>query len=212
MRFDRRLGVLVAISAWGLLVSSALPAQDQADPERGRALANTCLGCHGIPNYKNAYPNYSVPKLEGQHPEYIVSALQGYRNRDRSHLTMHAQASSLSDQDMRDVAAYFTREPLKPDASPEGKVPETAQVCVACHGEDGVGITPLYPTLSGQHADYLARALTEYKKGGRKNPVMKTFAEHLSAEQIEELANYYAAQRPALKTEERPSTRYSAGH
>jgi cytochrome c553 len=210
MRSDRRLGVLVAISAWVALASSTLPAQDQSDPERGRGLANTCLGCHGIPGYKNAYPNYSVPKLEGQHPEYIVSALQGYRSGDRSHLTMHAQASSLSDQDMRDIAAYFSSEPLKPDAAPEGKAPESAEVCVACHGQDGVGITPLYPTLSGQHADYLARALTEYKKGGRKNPVMKTFAEQLSAEQIEELANYYAAQRPGLETEERPSTRYSA--
>src|SRR5262245_12031854 len=104
MRFDRRLGVRLAVLATGALASFGLAAQEQTDPEHGHALANTCLGCHGIPNYKNAYPNYSVPKLEGQHAEYIVSALQGYRNGDRSHLTMHAQASSLSDQDMRDVA------------------------------------------------------------------------------------------------------------
>src|SRR5262249_41058766 len=156
-------------------------------------------------------PNYSVPKLEGQHAEYIVSALQGYRGGDRSHLTMHAQASSLSDQDMRDIAAYFSGEPLKPDAKPEGKAPEAAQVCVACHGQDGVGVTTLYPSLAGQHKDYLVRALTEYRKGGRKNPIMKTFADQLNAAQIEELAEYYSQQLPALKTEERPSTRFNAG-
>ena len=212
MRSHGRLGASIAVYALGLFASAALFAQEQADPARGKSLSNTCLGCHGIPNYKNAYPNYSVPKLEGQHPEYIVSALQGYRTGDRSHLTMHSQASSLSDQDMRDIAAYFSAEPLKPGAPPVGKAPEAAQVCVACHGQDGVGITSMYPSLAGQHADYLAHALIDYKKGGRKNPIMKTFAEQLNAEQIAQLAEYYSKQKPALKTEERPSTRFGVGH
>jgi cytochrome c553 len=206
------LGVLVTVSALGVFASSALFAQDQGDRARGKDLSNTCLGCHGIPNYKNAFPTYSVPKLEGQHPEYIVSALQGYRAGDRSHLTMHAQASSLSDEDMRDIAAYFSAEPLKSGATPVGKAPDAAQVCVACHGPDGVGITSMYPTLAGQHADYLTRALREYKKGGRKNPIMKTFAEQLNDEQIAQLADYYSRQQPALKTEERPSTRFGVAH
>jgi cytochrome c553 len=206
------LGALLALSALGAFASSGLWAQEKGDPAHGKALSNTCLGCHGIPNYKNAYPNYSVPKLEGQHPEYIVAALQGYRGGDRSHLTMHSQASSLSDQDMRDIAAYFSAEPLKPDAKPVGKAPEAAQVCVACHGTNGVGIVSMYPTLAGQHRDYIVRALTEYKKGGRKNPIMKTFAEQLKDEQIEELAEYYSLQSPPLKTEERPSTRFGLSH
>jgi cytochrome c553 len=141
-----------------------------------------------------------------------VTALQGYRGGDRSHITMHAQASSLSDQDMRDIAAYFSAEPLKSGAKPVGKAPDAAQVCVACHGPDGVGITSMYPTLAGQHADYLSRALHEYKKGGRKNPIMKTFAEQLNDEQIAQLASYYSKQQPALKTEERPNTRFGVGH
>ena len=207
MRSHGRLGALLAIAALGAFASPGLWAQEKGDPAKGKALSNTCLGCHGIPNYKNAFPVYSVPKLEGQHPEYIVTALQGYRGGERSHLTMHSQASSLSDQDMRDIAAYFSAEPLKVDAKPVGKAPESAQVCVACHGVNGVGITSMYPSLAGQHADYLARALVEYKKGGRKNPIMKTFAEQLNDEQIEQLAEYYARQSPSLKTEERPSTR-----
>jgi len=210
MRSHRHLGVLAAIWACGTLVSPSLHAQEPSpsgDAARGKNLANTCLGCHGIPGYRNAYPNYSVPKLEGQHPEYIVSALKAYRAGDRSHITMHSQASELSDQDMADIAAYFAGTPLKSDGKPEGQAPQAAQVCVACHGSDGIGITSMYPSLAGQHPDYIRRALEEYKKGGRKNPIMKTFADQLNEQQIAELAQYYSQQQPALKTEERPSTR-----
>ena len=213
MGFRRCTGVSIAMAAVGVFAGAASWAQDASpvgNPQRGKALSNTCLGCHGIPDYKNAYPNYRVPKLEGQHPEYLVIALKAYRAGERSHITMHSQASSLSDQDMADIAAYFAGEPLKADAQPEGKAPAAAGVCVACHGADGVGITPQYPTLAGQHPDYITRALTEYKKGGRKNPVMATFAGQLDAQQMEELAQYYSQQLPALKTEERPSTRLTA--
>ena len=94
-------GVLLAMTAFAALASTATLAQDQpaapagggGNAERGKAISYTCLGCHGVPGYKNAYPNYSVPKLEGQHPEYIVIALQAYRSGERSHFTMHSQAS-----------------------------------------------------------------------------------------------------------------------
>ena len=64
-------------------------------------------------NYTNVYPSYHVPKLGGQHPEYIVAALKAYKSGDRPHSTMHAQAASLSDQDMADIAAYLTKAPEK---------------------------------------------------------------------------------------------------
>jgi len=192
--------------------SSAVLAQGAGGAEKGKALANTCLGCHGVPGYKNAFPTYSVPKLEGQNPEYIVLALQAYRNGERSHLTMHSQASSLSDQDMADIAAYFSGEPVSKDNNPaEGKAPEAAAVCVACHGENGVGIVPQYPTLAGQHADYIERALHDYRKGGRKNAIMGTFAGQIKEEDIRALARYYAQQKPTLETETRPSSILTAG-
>jgi cytochrome c553 len=188
-------------------------AQTPGDPAKGRALANTCLGCHGVPNYKNAYPNYSVPKLEGQHPEYLVLALQAYRSGERSHLTMHSQASSLSDQDMADIAAYFSGEVVNKDNNPaEGKPPAAATVCVACHGDNGVGITGQYPTLSGQHADYLEQAMRDYRKGGRKNAIMGTFAQQIKEEDIRVLAEYYSRQKPTLHTETRPSSILTAGN
>jgi cytochrome c553 len=207
-----RSAVLFALLASTAFASSAALAQTPGNAEKGKALSNTCLGCHGIPGYHNAYPNYSVPKLEGQHPEYIVLALQAYRSGERSHLTMHSQASSLSDQDMADIAAYFSGTPVSKDNNPpEGKVPETAAVCVACHGENGVGITGVYPTLAGQHEDYIERALHDYRKGGRKNPIMGTFANQIKEEDIRVLARFYAQQKPTLETESRPSSILTAG-
>lgn len=191
------------------LVLVALPsafAQSAGNAERGAKLAYTCLGCHAIPNYKNAYPTYSVPKLRGQHPEYLVLALQAYQSGERSHATMHANASSWSEQELADMAAFLAGPVVTPPATPapEGQAPAAAQTCVACHGTDGLGITPQYPTLAGQHTDYLERALTDYQKGGRKNAIMAGFAAQLSKTDIQALARYYAAQRPGLETVRRP--------
>ena len=71
-------------------------------------LATTCAGCHGVPGSHNAYPAYHVPKLGGQNADYLEVALQGYRRGTRSHPTMQVQAATLSDQDIADIAAYFS--------------------------------------------------------------------------------------------------------
>ena len=78
-----------------------------ADEYTGREKSETCLGCHAIEGYNNTYPTYKVPKLGGQHADYIISALKAYRERERNHETMHANASGLSDQDIIDIAKYF---------------------------------------------------------------------------------------------------------
>ncbi len=77
------------------------------DVTAGKTKAIPCMGCHGIPGYFNVYPSYHVPRVGGQHAEYIVAALKAYKNGDRAHKTMQAQAASLSEQDMADIAAYF---------------------------------------------------------------------------------------------------------
>ena len=187
----------------GVALAWALAGQAQAagDAQRGKQIGYTCLGCHGIDDYKNVYPTYSVPKLVGQQPEYIVAALKAYRGKQRSHATMYAQASSLSDQDIEDVAAYLAGKPLTVDAAPVGTAPaKVTGLCSACHGANGVGIMGAYPTLAGQHADYLERALVEYQKGDRKNAIMQSFAVQLSAADIKAIAEYYGVQQPALKT------------
>jgi cytochrome c553 len=165
------------------------------DAKRGAILSDSCMGCHGIPGYRNAYPSFRVPKLGGQHPEYVVLALQGYKNQTRFHKTMHAQAASLSDQDMRDIAAFFASGggTEKPSNS-VGTAPAKAATCVACHGEGGISVAVNWPSLAGQHRDYIEHALGEYKAGVRKDPVMGSQAIGLTPEEIEELAAYFASQ------------------
>jgi cytochrome c553 len=100
--------ILPSIVVLGLCTSLAGTALAAGDPVAGQARATTCLGCHGVPGYTNAYPTYHVPKLGGQHAQYLVSAMQAYKGGQRGHDTMHAQISSLSEQDMEDIAAWFS--------------------------------------------------------------------------------------------------------
>ena len=86
-------------------------ARAEGDAKAGQVKSIPCMGCHAIPGYSNVYPTYHVPRVGGQHPEYIVAALKAYKAKQRSHPTMQAQASSLSEQDMNDIAAFFSTEP-----------------------------------------------------------------------------------------------------
>ena len=91
-----------------LIATASAPAFAKGDPKVGKQLAYTCTGCHGIVEYKNAYPSYRVPKIGGQNEGYIVAALTGYKKGERNHPTMKAQASSFSDKDIADIAAYLS--------------------------------------------------------------------------------------------------------
>ncbi|MET0331776.1 MAG: cytochrome c [Dyella sp.] len=96
---------LLALAVATLCASSVTHAQ--GNPTEGRRLVYTCHGCHGIPGYNNAYPNYPVPKIAGQNQQYLINALQEYKKGERTHPTMMGQAQSLSDQDIQDIAAYL---------------------------------------------------------------------------------------------------------
>ena len=113
---------------------------------------------------------------------------------------MHAHATTLSDQDMQDVAAFLGGEELKPWTRRReaivGKAPASLAVCVACHGQDGKGIMGIYPTLRGQHADYLERVLNDYISGARKNGIMAPFASQLKPGDVREIARFFERQRP----------------
>ncbi len=91
-----------------VLLVLTLPAQAAGDPKAGQLKNSMCAGCHGIAGWRTAYPYvYSVPLLGGQHAEYIVAALKAYKDGERNHPGMKSIASSLSDQDMQDLAAYY---------------------------------------------------------------------------------------------------------
>ena len=177
------------------------PLSIPGDATRGAVLGETCKGCHGVPGSHNAYPSYYVPKLGGQNLEYIEIALQGYRRGTRSHPTMQAQASSLSDQDIADLATFFSAwagepETGKSDASAhevdQGK--QRAAVCQQCHGEAGVASAKQWPNLAGQHFSYLEQALNQYKSGQRADLLMSQQVAALDEAAIAELAAYFSAQ------------------
>jgi cytochrome c553 len=207
--FSRLNGVALLA---GALLSVGVPLSAQAeggtstpDPAKGKQLFYTCYGCHGIDNYRNAYPDYAVPRLRHQHAAYIVAALHEYKSGERPHATMHAQAVSLSDQDMVDIAAYLQGEPTKPSDKIVGTAPAAAAACAACHGANGLGVAaplePKPPILAGQHVDYLEQALTSYHNGRRKNVVMGGMAQLLATEaDIDAVAKYFASQPSPLET------------
>jgi cytochrome c553 len=182
------------------------PAAAAGDPVRGKTLGYTCLGCHGIETYKNVYPTFSVPKLRGQHVPYIVNSLKAYRAGERSHGTMHAQASSLSDQDIDDLAAYLAGDVLAHDASarPVGTQPAVVETCNTCHGPVGVpddlNRDGGSATLAGQYADYLIHAIESYRNGSRKNGLMQPFVANLTPADIKAISEFFSKQKPALAT------------
>jgi len=182
--------------AAAVLALACVAAHADGDVARGAKLSYACLGCHGIENYKNAYPKYSVPKLGGQNQAYIVAALGEYKAGARWHPTMRGYATELSDQDRADLAAFFNlAAPKVSSAEPVGTPPGPAATCVACHGKNGVGTMDEYPNLAGQHADYIAQALNDYRLGKRKNPIMQPFAQQLSQDDIKALAKFFSAQK-----------------
>src|SRR5580698_2330853 len=184
----------------------SLGAHAAGDPAKGEMKFYTCYGCHGIANYRNAYPDYNVPKLRHQKAEYLIVALHEYREGTRPHATMHAQAASLSDQDIEDIAAYLQgAEAVKPGAPGASPAPKQVAACIACHGEGGLGVeaalTPKPPVLAGQHVDYLEQALTAYRNGRRKNAVMDSMAQLLTSdEDVKIAAAYFADQKSPLAT------------
>jgi cytochrome c553 len=186
--------VLVAV-----LHAQSVRAQD--DTDQGRVLAYTCMGCHGIEGYRNAYPSYRVPRLGGQKSAYIKSALIAYRNGNRPHPTMQAQGGSLSDADIDQLAAWFQSLATASDNVDADDVAgfAPAAVCVTCHGVAGAAVEPQPPVLSGQQEEYLVHALGQYKEGKRIGTVMAAFAAGLSDADVATIAAFYAS-RDGLTT------------
>ncbi len=175
------------------------------DVQAGKASAATCMGCHGAPGLRNAYPAFRVPKLGGQQEQYLIVALKAYQSGERSHPTMQAQAGSMTDAEINNVSAYLSSL-AGPDATELGDGDANAgaakaQACFACHGPGGKKpIAPMYPSLAGQYPDYLSHALADYKSGARNNAIMKGFAAALSKKDMEDIAAYFGSQASPLST------------
>jgi cytochrome c553 len=153
----------------------------KGDAKAGEKANAMCIGCHGIIGYQASFPEvYKVPKISGQNAKYIASALAQYKAGDRKHPTMRAIAESLSEQDMANLAAYYSThggEPVKqadtPTAVPGPKAATLMKAanCASCHGANFTnGVDGSFPKLAGQHKDYLLIAAKAYL-----NPDKATF-------------------------------------
>ena len=194
MIINPKLLSIAAVSLFAL-AGFAQPVLADGDVAAGKELGYTCLGCHGIEGYRNAYPSYRVPKLGGQKAAYLTVALNGYRNKTRQHPTMSGQASSLSDQDIADVSAYLASiggETVAAGGS-ENPLFAKAATCVACHGKNGISVNAEWPTLAGQHEDYLEYALASYRDGTRSDPIMGAQAALIAEDDVAVLAKYFAS-------------------
>ncbi len=181
--------------------------------QAGEKKTAMCVGCHGIPGYPASFPEvYKVPRVSGQNADYIAAALDAYRKGDRKHPAMRGIAQSLSDQDIADLAAYYSahgRATAVPQpAVPGPKVAALLQkgACFSCHGENfAKPLSPAYPLVGGQHADYLFAALKSYQRprsplAGRTNGVMGGVAAPFSHAELRSLADYIAALDGPLQT------------
>lgn len=196
-----------------LLSGAAQAADPQApakpDLNRGQAIATqVCAACHAADGNSTGG---AYPKLAGQHAEYLDKQLHDFKARPgktaaRNNPIMAGMVAALSDQDMRNVAAYFASQTPKPGAARDkdtvalgqkiyrgGIADKGVPACASCHGPTGAGMPAQYPRLSGQWAEYTAAQLVAFRSGARANNVpMHDVSSRLSDNEIKAVADYIA--------------------
>lgn len=184
------------------------PALPEGDPQRGQAKAANCAGCHGIDG-DSIMPAW--PKLAGQHELWLFKQLFDFKSGSRVDPMMSGMVQALTAQDIADLAAWFAlQEPSMSAADQarahqgerlyvDGRAEDDLPPCVGCHGTRGRGYSDVvpggFPRLAGQHAQYTAKALRDFRDGTRTNDyngMMQSIAGKLSDEDILALSEYMA--------------------
>lgn len=198
------------------VTASSLAQEIKGDAQAGEAKNAMCIGCHGIVGYQATFPEvYKVPMISGQGAPYIVSALNAYKKGDRKHPTMRSISATLSEQDIADLAAYYSGHgvvagvtlPADPSKVPSAQVQALLSKanCASCHGANfSQPIDPSYPKLGGQHADFLFVALKAYKAEnnavvGRGNAIMGGMVKLYTNDELKLMANYLSSIKGELK-------------
>ena len=182
----------------------------KADLEKGQAIvAKTCAACHGADGNSPVAIN---PKLAGQHPEYLAKQLANFKaNSARKNPVMLGMSSTLSEEDVSNVTAYFAAQKPKDGAAKNadsaalgrklyrgGDVAKGLAACASCHGATGAGLPSQFPRVAGQYAEYTEAQLRAFRAGERANDasrMMRTVAEKLSDAEIKAVADYIAGLR-----------------
>ncbi len=211
------VAVLKSLCVAAVTMSSLVHAEEakttvKADPAKGEALfANgdatrnvvACVACHGAAGNSAIVQN---PKLAGQHEAYIYKQLTNFKGPDRNNAVMTNIAKALTDDDMKNIAAYLDAQSIKPGAAKNkstvelgkkiyrgGIVEKNVPACAACHGPNGAGMPDQFPRLGGQHQEYTLAQLTSFRAGTRKNSIqMTTIAKRLSDDEMQAVSDYVA--------------------
>ena len=191
--------LIASIASFFLLTT----AQAAGDAEAGKSKSAMCAACHG-PDGNGPAPTF--PKLAGQHAAYLAKQLAEYKSGERQNATMNGMAAALSEQDIADLAAFYSSQQVTLGKAAEDKVEAGEAVyragntatgvsaCAACHGPTGSG-NPManFPSLSGQHADYTVLQLKAFRAGERANDagsMMRGVAKKMTDAEIEAVAQY----------------------
>jgi len=207
---------LAALAAVGLLSAAQVAAQGAAKPDvaKGESLAKqVCAACHAADGNSAIAAN---PKLAGQVPEYLHKQLanfkaQGGKKAERDNAIMAGMVANLSTDDMRNVAAYYAGQKLRPAMASSkelaahgqklwrgGNAASSVPACAGCHGPDGAGLPSQFPRLAGQFAEYVEAQLKLFRTGGRANDpngMMRGVAARMTDQEIKAVADYAAGLR-----------------
>lgn len=194
----------------GALVAPVHAQEEKAKPKpdlaKGQATAQVCAACHASDGSRGS-PAY--PILQGQHPEYIVKQLTEFKSGKRDNAIMKGIAATLSEDDMKNVAAFYASKLAKPGFAKSkdtvalgekiyrgGLADRSVPACAACHGPNGAGLPSQYPRLGGQHGDYTQAQLVAFRGGVRTNgPAMNAIAAKMSDGEIKAVSDYIAGLR-----------------
>jgi cytochrome c553 len=163
-----------------------------ADSKAGEEKAQICLGCHGQGGKSN---NPQWPNLAAQQTTYLINQLKAFKSGGRKNPMMENIAGNLSDDDMNNLAAYFSKQSAATAGGDESlaKIGKDKSVmCLGCHGQTAEGNRQI-PRLAGQHSDYLVTQLQHFKSGERENGQMQAIAGTLSEDDMKALAAYFGS-------------------
>jgi cytochrome c553 len=203
----KNIGLLVC-----LFLSFSTSAIAQGDAENGKTISVTCGACHGADGNSAIAMN---PKLAGQHANYLVKQLTEFKlasqtggKEGRNNAVMNGMSAALSEQDILDLAAFFSSQEATPSETSEeaveagnklyvgGDLQRGITACIACHGPKGNGTSLSgFPDISGQHSDYIATQLKAFRSGERANSLngmMADIAKRMSDKDIEVISSYVA--------------------
>lgn len=185
-------------SGYGVGLAAERSIVTKANIAAGATIASRCNSCHGP--HGTAIKDQVLPALAGTPPGYFQKALKAYFTGERKHDIMSIFKTSTTDQEIRNLAAYYAaQDPARPPRPSRGnrKAGEAAAApCAGCHGIDGNSINPDIPNLAGHPMEYIEKAIKDYRDGHRKDALMKAAVRGMKNRTVTDLAAWYASQKP----------------